>query len=179
MPEINLEEAMDKVKNMVQFLARSEQRVTDAANLMDECMATIAAKAKMGDAVDLTAEVAQGFREFEDALKKLRNQVARMKEVHMPNRFDDEGVTSFTTDKFRVTRTARTFASIVAEDKEDAFEWLRENDYGGLIKETVNSSSLSAVAKELLENGRELPDELFRTHNKDNVSVTVKKQNRG
>lgn len=45
-------------------------------------------------------------------------------------------------------------------------------DYGSLIQPTVNSSSLSALAKELMESGKDMPDDLFNVHTKDGVSIT-------
>lgn len=48
-------------------------------------------------------------------------------------------------------------------------------DYGSLIKPTVNSSSLSALVKELLGTGKEMP-EAFKVHTKDGVSITKAKE---
>lgn len=44
--------------------------------------------------------------------------------------------------------------------------------YSALIKPTVNASSLSSLAKELLGQGMEMPDGLFRVYSKDSVSIT-------
>lgn len=49
-------------------------------------------------------------------------------------------------------------------------------DFGSLIKETVNSSSLSSLAKELMESGKSLPDAPFNVHTKDGVSITKAKR---
>lgn len=52
------------------------------------------------------------------------------------------------------------------------FAWLMRHEYESLIKPTVNASSLSAAAKAIIESGFELPDTLFKTFTKDNVSIT-------
>lgn len=49
-------------------------------------------------------------------------------------------------------------------------------DYGSLIQETINASSLSALAKELRETGALLPSEIFNVHEKDGVSITKGKK---
>lgn len=48
--------------------------------------------------------------------------------------------------------------------------------YGSLIQETVNSSSLSSLAKELMEEGKEMPEKTFNIHAKDGVSITKAKK---
>lgn len=44
--------------------------------------------------------------------------------------------------------------------------------FASLIKPTVNSSSLSSLAKELLGQGKEMPPGLFTVYTKDTVSIT-------
>lgn len=56
-------------------------------------------------------------------------------------------------------------------DKTLGFEWLRGNGHGALITETVNSSTLSAFAKELLEAGEELPDDAFKISTSSYTSI--------
>jgi hypothetical protein len=58
---------------------------------------------------------------------------------------------------FCLTNTTR--ASAMADRKEDLFEVLRAEGYGGLIYETVNANSLSAFVREQIsENDDVLPD---------------------
>lgn len=57
-------------------------------------------------------------------------------------------------------------------DKDAGHEWLRSNGHGGLITETVNSSSLSAFAKDMIENhGIDLPAEVFKTSSQPYTSI--------
>lgn len=56
-------------------------------------------------------------------------------------------------------------------DKDKGFEWLRGNGHGTLITETVNSSSLSAFAKEMIEAGQELPEEIFKVSTSSYTSI--------
>jgi hypothetical protein len=94
----------------------------------------------------------------------------------MPARLDAEECKTFNTDDSRVTRTAKVYASIPGDKREAAYQWLRDNGYEGLIQETVNSSSLSGAAKEMMANGNELPEDLFSVHTKDGISITRKRK---
>jgi hypothetical protein len=57
-------------------------------------------------------------------------------------------------------------------DKESGYKWLRDNNHGSLITETVNASTLAAFAKDLLENsGLELPTEMFKVGTSTYTSI--------
>lgn len=130
----------------------------------------------LGQAVDLMASFDAQIRDLDAAFSEIKQRLAYAKEVSMPKRMDDEECKTFNTEDFRVTRTAKLFASIPSDNQEAAYQWLRDNGYEALIKETVNASSLSGAAKEMMENGNELPEDLFKCHVKDSVSITKKKK---
>lgn len=58
----------------------------------------------------------------------------------------------------RVQLGSDVYASIPAPKRDEAWQWLRDNNSGDLITETVNSSTLKAWAKEKIAAGVELPD---------------------
>lgn len=71
----------------------------------------------------------------------------------------------------RVTVSYRFSCSML--DKERGFDWLRSHGHEGLITETVNSSTLAAFAKDMLQNqGKELPDDIFKTGTAPYTSIT-------
>jgi hypothetical protein len=73
----------------------------------------------------------------------------------------------------RATVSYRFSCSIL--NKKAGFEWLRSNGHDGIIQETVNSSTLSAFAKDLLENdGFELPEDIFKVSTSPYTSITKK-----
>lgn len=139
----------------------------------------VVARAPLGTAVDIVSTITKAYEAALEALEAIGKRISYVKELSLPDRFDAEKVKTFNTDQFRVTKTVRLMASIVPEEKEAAFKWLRDNNYDALIKETVNASSLSTAAKELMESGKELPDDYFRTHSKNGVSITKLKPKRG
>ena len=96
-----------------------------------------------------------------------------LKENKVPDAFEKEGITNFSLDTGqRVTISNRFFASIAQGQKETAYKWLRDNNLGDLIVETVNASTLSAAGKVLIEEGKELPEPTFTSHFKASTSMT-------
>lgn len=97
------------------------------------------------------------------------------KSEHMPKAYEDEGVnkTLALDEGYRVTVSASMKVSLPAENREKGFEWLRENNLGDLITETVNAQTLTSTANTLLEEqGLELPGDIFSVHMVNNTSVT-------
>jgi hypothetical protein len=71
----------------------------------------------------------------------------------------------------RVTISHRWSASMI--DKEAGIKWLKANDYGGIVQETVNAQTLAAHAKALMEGpGTELPADLFKVGQMAYTSIT-------
>lgn len=111
--------------------------------------------------------------------KDLSAFVELVKTVKLPSAFDREKIKTFTLqDGTRVTVSERVNASIPAEKKPEAYAWLRENGAGSLITETVNASTLSSFAKDVLSGGMaeqeifDLPEEIFSVHQSQTTSVT-------
>lgn len=153
---------------------KTTEMLTKMAASLGSALPPYVAEQPLGVAVDGLSMLDKSVAALEKALSEVKSRLSFAKEVSMPQRMDAEAVKTFNTENFRVTRTARVFASITAEQIESAYDWLRDNGYGALIKETVNSSSLSAAAKELMQEGEELPEELFKVHMKDGISITKK-----
>ena len=72
----------------------------------------------------------------------------------------------------RITVSQVVKASILTEQKESAYLWLRREGYDAVVKETVNASTLSAIAKEKIESGNELPKTVFNVHTSERISLT-------
>lgn len=83
--------------------------------------------------------------------------------VTIPTVFDAHKVPSITLEEgYRITVSHALRASIRGgTDKQVAHQWLRDNGLGDIVTETVNASTLSAVAKTMAEENRELNGELF------------------
>lgn len=152
-------------------------RIDDVVKLI---MADFIGRHPMGETIDKFLLLEAQIYAAEEKVKSLKAKCAFAREVLFPGRMDAEESRTATSAETgnRMSRTSKMYASIIpdategAEPQGKAFKWLRDNNLGSLIKETVNASTLSATAKELVENGRELPDDLFKVHTKDSVSIT-------
>lgn len=190
-----LDKATGRIKELTDYAEKIDKAI--ASVLPEFC-----ALHPMGQVLDTFALLEDEAEALDKMVKSINNRLSMAREVSLPERMDAEETRTFTAESGnRITRTVRLFASMdpTAGAVPDGGEivsnnhglqpgsypelvgmplgyvWLKQNELGSLIKPTVNSSSLSAAAKELLGQGRELPEELFRTHNKDSVSITRKK----
>ena len=111
---------------------------------------------------------------MEEANKPIKELVEGIKKKYLPEAFEREEIKTLTADTGdRTTVNEKMFASIIAEKRPQAFQWLRDNGYGDIIQETVNASTLSAFAKTLLETeNKELPEEFFRVHAESQATLT-------
>lgn len=103
-----------------------------------------------------------------DGLKKKKEEI----EQGMFAMMVEEGIDGLKHGGFSFTPSVRPFASLAADTKEEGFEWLRENGYGDLVKESVNANSLSSLYKEL--GADEAPEEfraLLNVHHKQQINV--------
>ena len=113
--------------------------------------------------------------QLEETAKALGALKQHLQYTLVPARFSDEGISTITTlDGTRATISTLVRASIA--DKDRGYNWLRENGLGDLIVDTVNASTLSAVAKRMMEEGNELPDDLFTVRTVSNTSITAKRK---
>jgi hypothetical protein len=109
------------------------------------------------------------IKEAREALAEMEEKLSR---EQIPDIFREQGIKTTTIEGVgRVTVSYRFSCSML--DKEQGLEWLRGNGHGGIIIETVNSSTLSAFAKSMLEeSGAELPDAIFKTSTSPYTSIT-------
>ena len=112
-------------------------------------------------------------------IKLAREALADMEEDlsrrSVPEVMKEQGIKTINIeDVGRVTVSYRFSCSML--DKEAGLAWLRANGHEGIIIETVNSSTLSAFAKQLLEeNGVDMPDNIFKVGTSPFTSITKAK----
>lgn len=165
-----LDKSITRVVEMTEYMGRID---TVIAKALPEFIQAH----PIGQVVDNFVRLEDAVEAFDAKWKEVKSRIDYAREVSFPARLDNDETKTFTSadSGHRVSRTSRIFASILPGLQEKAFDWLRSHELGSLIKPTVNSSSLSGAAKELMENGSELPDDIFRLHTKDGISITRKK----
>lgn len=102
----------------------------------------------------LELQKAASAAEREATNLKAEFDVIRLKIV--PVRFAADGFSSLNIPGVgRLGLTKDAYCTQKKETQQEFFEWLRENGYGDLIKDTVNPSSLKSLVKELAEEATE------------------------
>jgi len=92
------------------------------------------------------ASIAKNIQEKEDLLSNLEKQVKEVKkellkltDEDLPAMLQELGLTGFTLEDGSSISVKPTYgAHIKVSDREDAYEWLRKNEYGDLIKNVVS-----------------------------------------
>lgn len=107
-------------------------------------------------------------------INRLRDQVGGQWLVQA---MDDSGLTTISTKAgYRVTQSQRLFASIKADSKTEAQQWLHINGLGELITTTVNAHTLSSAFKSMIEDeNKEPPEDYFNYAYKPILQVTKAK----
>lgn len=113
---------------------------------------------------------------IKEARKALDEMAEQWSREFVPEAMREARVKTLTLEGVgRVTISHRWSASIVEGKKPEAFQWVREANDGGIIQETINSSTLSAYAKSKFEGGVELPVHLFKVGQMAFTSITKAK----
>ena len=113
------------------------------------------------------------YEDLNDAVKKIGAEYNRLRQQVLPDKFEEKDLKSITIGGNRYTCRISDRASIKPEYREQAYEWLRDNDLGDIITETVNANTLSAQAKVLREeHGIDLDEDIFNVYQQRNISQT-------
>jgi hypothetical protein len=114
--------------------------------------------AKMFELAEKLKELKEAKKQAEQKVKDINAEIDET-DYALSELMAETETQNFTRNgtMFYLTSTAR--ASAVAEKKTELYQALKENGYGDLVYETVNSNSLSAFVKEqTAENENLLPD---------------------
>jgi hypothetical protein len=118
------------------------------------------------DGIQTIAVLAESQVDLEEQIEELNNQLKVVKEKHrriseeqLPEALQEAGVSEFKLkDGTKVSTSTYYSARITPDNKEEAFNWLRENRFADLIKNTVSVS----FGRDEDDAARELRDELNR-----------------
>ena len=114
--EDKLEAAIATVGKIVASLQLIDDRMDSIERAMGACLPTVIDKAPLGDAVDLMSDikvVLDSIGGDSGRVSALKARLAYVREVTMPERFSREKISTFSTERFRVTKTTNTYASII------------------------------------------------------------------
>jgi hypothetical protein len=153
---------LDRITNDLEQIAGIIRQETAATVAMKDHVALIRHFADMREVMDRIKTAREALQEMTDALSA----------VHVPDIMREVGIKTINVEGVgRVTVSHRYSCSIL--DKPKGFEWLRDNDAGALVQETVNSSALASYAKRRLEeDGMDMPPDIFKVGTNPYTSIT-------
>jgi len=100
---------------------------------------------------------------IEETLSAINKRIEILARQEIPEAMDEAGVQNVKFEGIgKIYLKGDVFASIPAESRDAAYEWLELTGRGSLIKPTVNSSSLKAAVKEWISQGDEIPEDLIK-----------------
>lgn len=117
-------------------------------------------------------DLRKATEQIKEARKALDEIEEHMSREDVPDILRENKIKTITVEGVgRVTISHRWSASML--DKEAGIMWLKANDMGGIVQETVNAQTLAAHAKALMETkGTELPPDVFKVGQMAFTSIT-------
>lgn len=101
---------------------------------------------------DRLLQISQEVKDLELEVKRLKNVYDNAEKTLFDMMLRD-GVEQFKRAGYAFSPTIKTRASIKAETKELAYDWIKNSEYADLVKETINVQSLNSLLKDWRENG--------------------------
>lgn len=116
--------------------------------------------------LDATVSLFADIRDRQEQVKRLSAKLAKLSDQlsfeTLPDIFQRTNTVSpYNHVRGKFTLATRTNASVKNGQKEGAFRWLRMNDLGDIIIETIPWQTLGATAADMIKDGKELPDRYF------------------
>jgi hypothetical protein len=130
--------------------------IQNAENSLNELQKLVERMEKFGKIAADNEETAKNYRGYERELR----------EVIIPNLMESVGQEILRTPSgAMVELTEQVFARIPVARKQEAFDWLRDNNEAGLIKkevvESVHAQTLKAWVRGKLKEEADIPQDLF------------------
>lgn len=137
--------------------------------LMDE-----ANKFDLKDMAQWMIELKRELEEASGVKVSIGKLFDRLRQEIIPNKMEDMGIISANLEGIgRIGVTADMWTSIPINTKEAAYQWLKDNDFGDIIKPAVNGATFKALVKEQIKIGKVIfPDNLFKITPYMRASVT-------
>lgn len=111
---------------------------------------------------------------LEDDLKRIKKKLEETEQSLFECMVNNQ-VEKFTRTGYSFAPTIKTRASIPAENKEHAMEWLKQSEYADIVKETVNAQTLTSLVKEWEDAGVREDDAPFyamlNIYNEQKISI--------
>lgn len=124
-------------------------------------------------------EMCKFYKELTEGIELIDTLVKSLKEIEdelsaktLPDLLEATGVDSIKVHNRQFVLTGRLFANMTQEMQPKGIPWVKSIGYGAIIKEGVNSSTLTTAIKEWMDHtGMVPPEEAVRIFIKKGISV--------
>jgi len=124
------------------------------------------------------ARLQQRLKDLHELMDKNKSEVGKcfdmLRVAVIPKMMEDQGVATITLSgigRLQLTDDIR----VKVLDKSKEFEWLEETKNGDLIAQTVNASSLKALLRRYLREGKAIPEDAFEVSPFTRASIVKEK----
>ena len=125
------------------------------------------------DMVGLMKRLKEEKERLEKELAEVNARYDYLRYNAVPQMMESHGINTVTMEGIgRVSLSHGVFASICREKKEEAYQYLRDIGRGDIITRTVNAQTLATVIKQMIQNGEEVPEDLFNVTPYTRASIT-------
>jgi hypothetical protein len=125
------------------------------------------------DLVSKMQEVGGLKEQAEDKLKRINAAYDVLRLELIPAAMENQGIENLKVAGIgRVSLTGDMYVSTVADRRPEFFEWLRDQNLGDIIQETINSSTLKAFVKNRIQTGAPVPEDFVRVAPFTRASIT-------
>ena len=115
-------------------------------------------------------------KEIEEALKEINTLITETEEQMVAAMVEEE-MQNFTRNGKQFILTNRTYANAKAGMMPKVCDWMKDNDLGDMVKESIHPQTLQAWVKEQIEEVGALPEdlsELVNVYEKSGISIRKK-----
>lgn len=125
------------------------------------------------DVVRAMDQLKKSIEELEAKASEFQAEYDFLRLKFIPERFEAEGIEGLKVEGVgRVSLTGDMHVSILAANREAAYEFFRDIGKGDLITETINSSTLKAAVKAMVKAGEDVPEEYIKVTPFTRASIT-------
>ena len=158
---------MESLNNIIESLKKGVDTYIDINNSDNLSTKSLVELAKLQN------DTKQKIDDIKGALTLLTSFYELLRKHHVPNAMEEQGIKNISIDGVgQIVNSKAYYVSIESDRQEDAYNWLRDNGHGLLIKETVNNNSLRALLTDYINNGGEINENIFRYHEYQVTKIT-------
>lgn len=119
-------------------------------------------------------ELHEALEIIEDLVKGLKALEEELSQETLPDLFEALKVDSIKAHSRTFVLGVTPYFNLAQNEYEQGLPWLREQGYGGIIKEGVNQQSLTSAMKAYTEEHGMFPPEFIKRHFKRKISIRKK-----